>query len=153
MSFEKPLSSGSFFLVPLARTFASIKLSGNATAHTRATRVGNGTCFSKRRTFFRGHGSFCRPFGACPWLHHYPRLAPWAAFLRRFAADHMLAAGHAPTAEHALAAAHTLTTGPHADGLPYTVDWPHAVGWPNDGDSPHVVSWPNAIGCGIWKPS
>jgi len=30
--------------------------------------------------------SFCRPFGALSFLHHYPRLAPWAAFLRRFAA-------------------------------------------------------------------
>jgi putative transposase len=26
------------------------------------------------------------PFGVYPLLHHYPRLAPWAAFLRRFAA-------------------------------------------------------------------
>jgi hypothetical protein len=25
--------------------------------------------------------SFWRPFGACPALHQYPRLAPWAAFL------------------------------------------------------------------------
>jgi len=93
MSFEKPLSSGSFFLVPLARTFASIKLSGNATAHTRATRVGNGRCSSKRRTFFRGHDSFCRPFGAYPLLHYHPRLAPWAVFLRRFAAGHALMGG------------------------------------------------------------
>ena len=30
--------------------------------------------------------SFCRPSGALSFLHHYPRLAPWAAFLRRFAA-------------------------------------------------------------------
>ena len=111
MSFEKPLSFGSFFLIPLVRTLASIKLSGNATAHTRATRVGNGTCLSKRRTFFRGHGSLCRPFVACPWLHPHPRLAPWAAFLRRFAADQTLATGHVPAAEHTLAAGHTLATG------------------------------------------
>ena len=107
MSFE-PLSSGSFFLVPQARTFASINVSGNATAHTRATPVGNGICFFKRRTFFRGHGRFCRPFGACPCLHDHPRLAPWAAFLRRFAADQTLAAGHALPAGQTLAAGHAL---------------------------------------------
>jgi len=28
----------------------------------------------------------CRPFGAGRFLHAHPRLAPWAAFLRRFAA-------------------------------------------------------------------
>jgi hypothetical protein len=29
-----------------------------------------------------------RPFGACPRFAFYPRLAPWAAFCRRFAAKH-----------------------------------------------------------------
>ena len=52
------------------RTFASIQVPGNAMAHTRATRVGNGTCFSKRKTFFRDHDNFCRPFGAYPLLDH-----------------------------------------------------------------------------------
>ena len=30
---------------------------------------------------------FCRPFGAYSLSHRYPRLAPWAAFFRRFAAS------------------------------------------------------------------
>ena len=34
--------------------------------------------------------SFCRPFGAYMLLHIYPRLTPWAAFLRRFAAVSVL---------------------------------------------------------------
>ena len=33
-----------------------------------------------------GEASFCRPFGALSFSQHYPRLAPWAAFLRRSAA-------------------------------------------------------------------
>jgi hypothetical protein len=85
MSFETKY----FLLAPQARTFAPIKVSGNATAHTCATRVGNGTCFSKRKTFFGDHDSFWRPFGAYPWLRHHPRLAPWACILaplRRLAA-------------------------------------------------------------------
>jgi hypothetical protein len=37
----------------------------------------------RRETFW---ASFCRPIGAGRFLHGYPRLTPWAAFLRRFAA-------------------------------------------------------------------
>ena len=36
---------------------------------------------------------FCRPFGAYSLSHRYPRLAPWAAFFRRFAASRFRFAG------------------------------------------------------------
>jgi hypothetical protein len=46
----------------------------------------NPTPASNDRASVPPRSCLCRPFGACRFLHDHPRLTPWAAFLRRFAA-------------------------------------------------------------------